>query len=113
MPDKRTAPPTRRSAATKTAPARVRVLRPSVPRRGADDADEMSRVDRQWFTAHPGARSYRRPLAKCEAAALLEVLPALPPGFDLGGDVMVRQLAPGVRSRDYTEIHVVWVGGAA
>ena len=66
-------------------------------------------TDRDWFAQHPRAQRRRRSLTQEEHVLLLEVAP-VPAGFSLTGDVLVRQLAPGVRMRDYGQVIAVWVG---
>ncbi|MGI5325526.1 hypothetical protein [Actinomadura nitritigenes] len=63
--------------------------------------DETSAGDREFFETHPNAPHMVRPLGWAEGIAL-KTLGAVPPHTDLTGwRVMVRQLAPGVRTRRY------------
>lgn len=74
--------------------------------------DERSAADRAWFAAHPFATEYRRALHWSERAEL--VLWGLFPDVDgeTVGRVLVRQLAPGVRTRTYSDV-VVLLGEVA
>lgn len=79
------------------------------------DLDAMSDNDRDWFAEHPGATFRRRPVQWCERDYLAMNLPVeLPPGATWHGEVLVTQLAPGVRWRSYGDVFVILTpaGGA-
>jgi len=76
------------------------------------DLDAVSASDRQWFEDHPGASLRRRPPAWCERdmiAAACGV--ALPAGVTWHGQVVVRQIGPGVRIRSYGDVYVMLLPG--
>lgn len=117
----------RPAPATGTAPDAQAILAPAVspcPDCGAAvDGNVLSHVescplaanvdatmldDASWFAAHPGATMRRRPLAWAERDLMREVWPTeVPEGSQWRGQVVVRQLMPGLRARDFGEIRVV------
>lgn len=72
--------------------------------------EESQRADREFFAAHPNAREYRRPLAACDIDGLRRAW-LLPEGYRMVGLVLVIQIGPGVRGRDYAGILAVPYGG--
>lgn len=66
--------------------------------------DERQVADRRWFEAHPYATEYRRAPHWSEIAELK--MAGWLPGLDCEttGRVLVSQLAPGVRVRNYHDV---------
>lgn len=72
------------------------------------DLDDSSADDRAWFEAHPGQSVRHRPPFWSETLTLAAVLGVdLPPGATWHGHVTVRQVAPGVRARNYDGVYAV------
>ncbi len=70
--------------------------------------DAVSADDRRWFEDHPGASLRRRPPAWSERDMIASACGvALPAGASWHGDVVVRQLAPGVRIRSYGDVYAL------
>jgi hypothetical protein len=79
---------------------------PTCPLALAMDAD--SAADAVWFAAHPFATEYRRPPTLTESAQLLLMMGIeRPEGAEVRGRVLVRRLAPYIRTRDYSRIYLV------
>jgi hypothetical protein len=73
--------------------------------------DRVQAEDRAWFEANPGATMRRRPITPAEVAEL-RLIGHLPQhSAPVFGDVIVTQLAPGVRSRALVDVHTIVGGG--
>ncbi len=77
----------------------------------ARDIDATMAEDRDWFESHPGATERRRPLTWAEREVLKAASP-VPEGTPLRGNVVVRQIVPGVRTRHF-EVYATPRGGVA
>jgi len=75
----------------------------------ARDIDATMAQDRDWFESHPGATERRRPLTWAEREVLKAASP-VPEGTTLHGNVVVRQVVPGIRTRHF-EVHAGPRGG--
>ena len=73
--------------------------------------DEIQADDRAWFEQHPGATTRRRPVHWAEAADL-RMMGMFPPFGDVVGEVVVTELAPGVRTKSFANV-VCLIGGAS
>ena len=72
------------------------------------DVDDAVAADRAWFIWHPKATERRRPPSRGEiiTAAWLAGQD-IPDGFELEGEVLVVQAAPGVRFRYYSSVRII------
>lgn len=78
--------------------------------------DRMSEDDRLWFEQHPRQAERRRPVREVETVQLVRALGiTIPPDAALTwhGQVVVRQIAPGVRVRSYGNVFAVLQQGGA
>lgn len=68
------------------------------------DADANTAADALFFEQHPATREYWRPVTLAEIVELrtIGIFPDVP-GHGVG-QVLVRQLAPGLRSRDFGRV---------
>ena len=75
--------------------------------------DAQLKDDAAWFLLHPGCRTRRRPIWWCEQIEMraLAGLDELPPGTTWHGDVVVTELAPGVRAKHFGGV-CFFIGGA-
>jgi hypothetical protein len=71
------------------------------------DLDAVSADDWRWFEDHPRASLRRRPPAWCERDMIAACGVALPAGHTWHGEVVVRQIGPGVRVRSYGDLYVM------
>lgn len=74
------------------------------------DSDAQLADDAAWFEAHPEASERHRPVWLSEVWTLRAALPPLPEGTEFAGEVIVRQVAPGVRFKDFNGVYAL-VGG--
>jgi hypothetical protein len=65
--------------------------------------DRVSAADAEWFERHPSTNEYRRPIDAAEAEEM-RLGGLLPAGCEVRGRILVRQLAPGVRTRSFDEV---------
>ena len=68
--------------------------------------DEMTAADAAWFAVRPGESIRRRPVGWSEAWSVRAVH-GLPDDLELRGDVVIRQVAPGVRLRSFHEVYAL------
>jgi hypothetical protein len=67
--------------------------------------DQRMAADRRWFEEHPRAKRRTRPITRVEVDEL-KAAGEIPEGWDASGPVMVTQLAPGVRTRNFSGIQM-------
>jgi hypothetical protein len=67
--------------------------------------DQRMAADRRWFEDHPRAQRFTRPITGVEVDEL-KAAGEIPEGWDASGTVVVTQLAPGVRTRNFSDIRM-------
>ena len=68
--------------------------------------DEICAEDAAWFRRHSTRSTRKRPVSKAEGSELLMTAPT--PGLlEVAGDVIVTQVKPGVRIRNFSEVYFI------
>jgi hypothetical protein len=76
--------------------------------------EEALTRDREWFANHPAENEYERPVMQGEIdipKKLRRLLRKLGFAWELRGQVTVRRIGPGLRSRHFDRVYVATGGG--